>query len=71
MGTELLVLLDRIVARLSTEDEEMALLAIQYRPCCFPPPSLITRSVSRGWAVGSKSAPWRSRAAAVYSVSLV
>ena len=48
MGTEELVLCARIWARLGTEVESTMLEAIQYRPCCFPPPSLITRSVSRG-----------------------
>ena len=71
MGTEPLVLLTRIKARLSTEDDSMALLAIQYRSCCFSSPSLIRRSVSRGWVAGSKSSPRRVRAADVYSVSLV
>jgi hypothetical protein len=71
MGREELVLLARIWARLGTEAELIVLSAIQYRSCCFPPPSLMMMSVSRGSVVGSKSSPWRWRAAEVYSVSLL
>jgi hypothetical protein len=49
MGREELVLLARILARLGTEAESTVLSAIQYRSCCFPPPSLIRRSVFRGY----------------------
>jgi len=59
--SEELVLVCRIWLSLGTKDDSIALLAIQYRPCCFPPPNLITRSVSRVWVAGSKSSPWRVR----------
>ena len=65
------MLLARISARMGTEAESTVLSAIQYRSCCFPPPSLIRRSMSRGWVAGSKSSPWRSQAAEVYSLSLL
>jgi hypothetical protein len=71
MGREELVLLARILVRLGTEAESTVLSTIQYRPCCFPPPSLIRRSMSRGWVVGSKSSPWCWRATEVYSLSLL
>jgi hypothetical protein len=48
MGTEELVLCARIWERLGIEVESTMLEAIQYRSCCFPPLSIITRSVSRG-----------------------
>jgi hypothetical protein len=70
MSEEELVLLARISLSLGTEDNSIALLAIQYRPCCLPGPNLIRRSVSRGSVVGSNSSPWRLRAASVYWASL-
>ena len=71
MGREELVLLARMSVRLGAEAESTVLSAIQYRLCCFPPPSLIRRSVSRGWVARSKSSPWRSWATEVYSLSLL
>ena len=70
MSEELLVPSRRIWLSVGTEDDSMALLAIQYRLCCFPPPNLIKRSVSRGSVAGSNVSPWRWRATEVYSASL-
>jgi len=60
-----------IVARSGTAVESIVPSAIHMRPCFFPPPNLMTSSVSISYVHGSKSGPWTDLAANVYSLMRV
>ena len=62
-----LVLLARICTRVGVLAVSINLSPIQYRPCFFPPPTLITTSASMGSVLGSKSGPFTSVAIELYS----
>ena len=44
------------------------LLAIQYRPCFFPPPVLMMASPESGTVAGSQVSPWSALPTSVYAV---
>ena len=66
-----LVLRARIVERSGTAVESIVPSAIHMRPCFFPPPNLMTSSVSISYVHESKSGPWTDLATDVYSLMRV
>jgi len=66
MGGALSVFLARIWTRVGVEAVSSVPSPIKYRPCFFPPPTLMMTSPSRSWALGSQSGPWTYLPAFVY-----
>ena len=62
------VSLARIWERVGVVAVSTTLSPSQYLPCFLPPPTLMTRSPSKSWVLGSYSGPWTALAAVVYSV---
>ena len=69
-GVESVVLAGRC-ERLGVLTVSTKLLAIQYQPCFFPPPSLVMASLESGAVVGSQVSPWSALPISVYAVMRV
>ena len=66
IGGSLSMVLAQIWARVGVEALSRVPSPIKYRPCFFPPPTLMMTSPSRSWALGSQSGPWTYLPAFVY-----
>ena len=70
MGGVESVVLARSCERLGVLTVSTKLLAIQYRPCFFPPPALMMASLDSGAVAGSQVSPWSALPISVYDVGV-